>query len=77
LLRNFISKGFVLKAFKFCLVGGIGYFEGLGLFYILTRYLHVFDLYALTINTLIIAFSNFVGNVLIGNIKLESKKVAD
>lgn len=60
-----------LKALKFIAIGGLGYFEGLGLFYMMTRWLGVFDLWALTIVTGIVAFTNFLGNVALGNIKLD------
>jgi putative flippase GtrA len=62
-----LTKGFV----KFAIVGGIGYFEGLGIFYGETRYLHVFDLFALTVSFVIVVFSNLVGNILNRNIRLE------
>jgi putative flippase GtrA len=66
----------VKKGSKFAVVGFIGYFEGLGLFWVFTRMMGIYDLWALTLSTLVVAWSNFLGNILNGNIKLEDSAEA-
>jgi len=74
LIFRFFSKfrvrTFLLKGFKFWFIGGIGILINMG---VLLSLVEVFELdYKIAgfVGICIAAFSNYVGNILIGNIKI-------
>lgn len=69
-LRELMRARTLKKAFKFGIVGGIGLGEANLLFFFFAHVVGVWDQLAINLTTFIVAFSNFVGNVLVGNIPL-------
>ena len=68
-------KTFMKKGVKFAFVGAIGTVVNLGLLYSLTTYLHVYYMYSEFIAIGIAFFSNYIGNILIGNIQMSDSKI--
>jgi putative flippase GtrA len=67
--RQFISKGI-----KFGLVGAAGTVLNLVILFALTEYGHIYYLYSELTAIIIVFVFNYVGNILVGNIKLEAEK---
>jgi putative flippase GtrA len=63
---------FVKKGLKFAFIGAIGTVLNLGILYGLTNYAHLYYLYSELIAIIIVFGFNYVGNILVGNIKIES-----
>jgi putative flippase GtrA len=70
------SKQFVIKGVKFAFIGGIGTILNLGILYGLTNYAHLFYLYSELIAILIVFVFNYVGNIMVGNIRIDSEMKA-
>jgi putative flippase GtrA len=68
---------FVTKGIKFGLVGAAGTVLNLGLLYALTEYGHVYYLYSELAAIIIVFAFNYIGNILVGNIKLDKEKKND
>ena len=66
-LRQFVTKGI-----KFGFIGGIVTVLNLGILFGLTEYAHLYYLYSELIAIILVFGFNYVGNILVGNIKIES-----
>ncbi len=67
-LRQFVTKGI-----KFGFIGSIGTVLNLGILFGLTEYAHLYYLYSELIAIVLVFGFNYVGNILVGNIKIESR----
>ena len=65
-------KQFVVKGLKFGVVGALGTVVNLGILYGLTNYLHIYYIYSEVVAIIIVFGFNYVGNILVGNIKIDS-----
>ena len=66
-------KQFVVKGVKFGIIGAIGTVLNLGILYGLTNYVHIYYLVSELAAIILVFGFNYVGNILIGNIKIESE----
>ena len=66
-------RQFVVKGIKFGIIGAIGTVLNLAILYGLTNYVHVYYLISELVAIIIVFGFNYVGNILIGNIKIESE----
>ena len=71
--RKIKPKQFIMKGVKFGLIGAIGTVLNLGILYVLTSYAHVFYLYSELIAIITVFGFNYVGNILIGNIRFDGE----
>ena len=71
-LTKVFSKQFITKGIKFAFIGAIGTVLNLGILYTLTSYGHLYYLVSELIAIIIVFVFNFVGNILVGNIKIEN-----
>ena len=71
--RKVNPKQFVIKGIKFGFIGAIGTALNLGILYGLTNYAHLYYIYSELIAIVIVFGFNFVGNILVGNIKVDSE----
>lgn len=77
-IRNkLFSKQFVTKGFKFAFIGAIGTVLNLGILYTLTNYGHLYYIYSELIAIIIVFAFNYLGNIVIGNIKIESEPLTE
>jgi uncharacterized membrane protein len=67
------SKQFVTKGVKFAFIGAVGTVLNLGILYGLTTYAHVYYILSELIAILIVFAFNYIGNIMVGNIKIESE----
>ncbi len=70
---KFDLKQFVTKGVKFAFIGAIGTVLNLGILYSLTTYVHLYYLISELIAIVIVFVFNFVGNILVGNIRIDSE----
>ncbi|HUI86905.1 MAG TPA: GtrA family protein [Nitrososphaerales archaeon] len=66
------SKQFMTKGVKFAFIGAIGTVLNLAILYGFTTYAHVYYLLSELVAIIIVFAFNYVGNILVGNIKIES-----
>jgi putative flippase GtrA len=66
-------KQFVTKGVKFAFIGAIGTVLNLGILYSLTTYVHLYYLISELIAIIIVFIFNFVGNILVGNIRIDAE----
>ena len=69
--RGLNFKQFVVKGIKFGIVGAIGTFLNLGILFALTEYVHVYYIYSEVVAIVIVFGFNYIGNILVGNIKID------
>jgi len=62
---------FVKKGIKFAFIGAIGTVLNLGILFGLTNYAHLYYLYSELIAIIIVFGFNYIGNILVGNIKID------
>jgi hypothetical protein len=67
------SKQFVTKGIKFAFIGAVGTVVNLGILYGLTTYAHVYYILSELIAIIIVFAFNYVGNIVVGNIKIDSE----
>jgi putative flippase GtrA len=67
------SRQFVTKGIKFGFIGAIGTVLNLGILYGLTNYAHLFYIYSELVAIIIVFAFNYVGNILIGNIRIDNE----
>jgi hypothetical protein len=67
------SKQFVTKGVKFAFIGAVGTVLNLGILYGLTTYAHVYYILSELIAIIIVFAFNYIGNIVVGNIKIESE----
>ncbi len=73
-MRNkLFSKQFVTKGIKFAFIGAVGTVVNLGILYGLTTYAHVYYILSELIAILIVFAFNYIGNIMVGNIKIDSE----
>ena len=65
-------RQFVVKGIKFGFIGGIGTVLNLAILYGLTDYGHIYYIWSELIAILTVFGFNYVGNILVGNIKIEN-----
>ncbi len=68
---------FITKGIKFAIVGAIGTGLNLGILYSLTTYTHLYYLLSELIAIIIVFVFNFVGNILVGNIRIDAEPKKD
>jgi putative flippase GtrA len=71
--RKMNSRQFVTKGIKFGFIGAIGTVLNLGILYGLTNYAHLFYIYSELVAIIIVFAFNYVGNILIGNIRIDNE----
>jgi putative flippase GtrA len=71
--RKMSSKQFVTKGIKFGFIGAIGTVLNLGILYGLTNYAHLYYIYSELIAIIIVFAFNYIGNILIGNIRIDKE----
>lgn len=76
-MRRLNLKEFVTKGIKFAVIGAIGTGLNLGILYALTEYAHVYYIVSELTAIIIVFVFNYVGNILIGNIRLDSEPKKD
>jgi putative flippase GtrA len=67
-------KQFITKGIKFAFIGALGTVLNLGILYGLTNYVHVYYIYSELVAIIIVFGFNYIGNILVGNIKIDSRK---
>ena len=72
-MKKFNLKQFVTKGVKFAFIGAIGTVLNLGILYSLTTYVHLYYLVSELIAIIIVFVFNFVGNILVGNIRIDAE----
>ena len=65
------SRQFLTKGMKFAFIGAVGTVLNLGILYGLTTYVHVYYILSELIAILLVFGFNYIGNILVGNIKIE------
>jgi putative flippase GtrA len=73
LRHRLFSKQFIMKGVKFAFIGAIGTVLNLSILYVLTDYAHVYYIYSELIAIIIVFVFNYVGNILVGNIKIDGE----
>lgn len=73
-MKKFNLKQFVTKGVKFAFIGAIGTVMNLGILFGLTNYAHLYYLWSELIAIIIVFAFNYVGNILVGNIRIDSGK---
>lgn len=73
ILSKIFSKQFITKGIKFAFIGAIGTVLNLSILYGLTNYGHLYYIFSELIAIIIVFIFNFVGNILVGNIKIENE----
>jgi len=68
-----LTREFFTKGIKFAFIGAVGTVLNLGILYGLTTYVHVYYIVSEFVAILIVFGFNYVGNILVGNIKIETK----
>ena len=63
-------KQFATKGIKFAFVGAVGTVLNISILYGLTNYAHFYYIYSELIAIILVFGFNYVGNILIGNIKI-------
>ena len=69
--RRFDLRQFAIKGIKFGFVGAVGTVLNLGILYSLTDYAHVFYIYSEIVAICLVFGFNYIGNILVGNIKVD------
>ncbi len=72
-VKRFNLKQFITKGVKFAFIGAIGTGLNLGILYALTTYVHLYYLLSELIAIIIVFVFNFVGNILVGNIRVDAE----
>jgi GtrA-like protein len=70
--RRLSLKQFATKGIKFAFIGAVGTGLNLGILYALTTYLRVYYLLSELIAIVIVFAFNYVGNILVGNIRIDA-----
>lgn len=65
-------KQFVTKGVKFAFIGAVGTALNLGILFALTTYVHLYYLLSELIAIVIVFAFNYIGNILVGNIRIDS-----
>jgi putative flippase GtrA len=72
-LRKLSFRQLAVKGAKFALIGGIGTVLNLGILFALTTYVHLYYLVSELIAIVIVFVFNFLGNVVVGNIRIDAE----
>jgi putative flippase GtrA len=67
-------KQFITKGIKFGFIGAIGTVLNLAILYGLTNYGHLFYIYSELVAIILVFAFNYVGNILIGNIRIDGEQ---
>jgi putative flippase GtrA len=74
--RKLFSREFIVKGLKFASIGALGTVLNLAILYTLTDHGHIYYLYSELAAIIVVFVFNYVGNILVGNIKIESDGAA-
>jgi len=69
--RKLNLRQFVVKGIKFGFIGAIGTVLNLAILFGLTNYAHLYYIYSELIAIIIVFGFNYVGNILVGNIRID------
>jgi putative flippase GtrA len=70
--RKMNLRQFAIKGVKFGFIGAIGTVLNLGILFGLTSYAHLYYIYSELIAIIIVFGFNYIGNILVGNIKIDN-----
>ncbi|MDA4122931.1 MAG: GtrA family protein [Thaumarchaeota archaeon] len=71
--RKLFSRQFIIKGLKFASIGALGTVLNLAILYTLTDYGHIYYIFSELVAIVIVFVFNYVGNIAVGNIKIESE----